>query len=167
MRGLLVLFAGVGPDLLEKPRRHLVGLLLFGLTRRCCRLRALLLQLFEHPDEERAQICRRLIGQPPEPPRLCRQLSALSFPFGPKPLRLGPRIVEKGLSLPLSGRLRLGNRLLGTTTVTFNGVPATSFTVQSDTYMTAVVPSGATTGKVVVTTPGGTLTSNVNFRIIQ
>jgi hypothetical protein len=30
-----------------------------------------------------------------------------------------------------------------------------------------LLPSGATTGKVVVTTPGGTLTSNVNFRIIQ
>jgi hypothetical protein len=29
------------------------------------------------------------------------------------------------------------------------------------------VPTGATTGKVVVTTPVGTLTSNVNFRIIQ
>jgi hypothetical protein len=27
------------------------------------------------------------------------------------------------------------------------------------------VPSGATTGKVVVTTPGGTLTSNMNFRL--
>jgi hypothetical protein len=30
-----------------------------------------------------------------------------------------------------------------------------------------LVPIGATTGKVVVTTPGGTLTSNVSFRIIQ
>jgi hypothetical protein len=39
--------------------------------------------------------------------------------------------------------------------------------VKSDTFMTAVVPTGATTGKVVVTTPGGTLTSNVNFRILQ
>jgi hypothetical protein len=37
--------------------------------------------------------------------------------------------------------------------------------VLTDTYMTAVVPSGATTGKVVVTTPGGALTSNVNFRV--
>ena len=61
----------------------------------------------------------------------------------------------------------LGEGLTGTTSVTFNGVPATSFTVVNDTYMTAVVPSGATTGKVVVTTPGGALTSNVNFRILQ
>jgi uncharacterized repeat protein (TIGR03803 family) len=61
----------------------------------------------------------------------------------------------------------LGQGLTGSTRVTFNGVPTTSFTVVSDTYMTAVVPSGASTGPVVVTTPGGPLTSNVNFRISQ
>ena len=59
----------------------------------------------------------------------------------------------------------LGQKLKGTTSVTFNGVPATSFKVVSDTYVTAVVPTGATTGPVVVTTPTGALTSNVNFRI--
>lgn len=59
----------------------------------------------------------------------------------------------------------LGQKLTGTTSVTFNGVPASSFTVVSDTYTTAVVPSGATTGPVVVTTPTGPLTSNVSFRI--
>lgn len=59
----------------------------------------------------------------------------------------------------------LGQGLTGTTSITFNGVPATSFSVASDTYMTAVVPSGATTGLVVVSTPTGTLTSNKNFRI--
>jgi hypothetical protein len=61
----------------------------------------------------------------------------------------------------------LGQGFTGTTGVSFNGPPATSFSVVSSTYMTATVPTGATTGKVVVTTPGGTLTSNVNFRIIQ
>jgi uncharacterized repeat protein (TIGR03803 family) len=61
----------------------------------------------------------------------------------------------------------LGQGLTGATGVTFNGIAATSFTVANDTYMTAVVPTGATTGKVVVTTPGGPLTSNVNFRILQ
>jgi uncharacterized repeat protein (TIGR03803 family) len=61
----------------------------------------------------------------------------------------------------------LGQGLTGTTGVTFNGVAATSFTVVNDTYMTAVVPSGAATGKVVVTTPSGALTSNVNFRIVN
>jgi len=61
----------------------------------------------------------------------------------------------------------LGQNLTGTTSVTFNGVAATSFTVESNTYMTAIVPAGATTGPVVVTTPTGTLTSNVSFRITQ
>jgi uncharacterized repeat protein (TIGR03803 family) len=60
----------------------------------------------------------------------------------------------------------LGQGFKGTSAVTFNGVPA-SFTIESDTYLTAVVPQGATSGKVVVTTPGGTLTSNVAFRITQ
>lgn len=58
----------------------------------------------------------------------------------------------------------LGQGLTGSTSVTFNGVPATRFSVVRDTYMTAVVPSGAGTGPVVVTTPSGKLTSNVNFR---
>jgi uncharacterized repeat protein (TIGR03803 family) len=61
----------------------------------------------------------------------------------------------------------LGQGLAGSTSVTFNGVPATSFSVVSDTYMTAVVPSGATTGPVGVMTSSGPLTSNVSFRISQ
>jgi uncharacterized repeat protein (TIGR03803 family) len=56
----------------------------------------------------------------------------------------------------------LGQAFTGTTGVTFNGIAA-SFTVVSDTYMTAVVPPGATTGPVVVTTPSGPLSSNKNF----
>jgi uncharacterized repeat protein (TIGR03803 family) len=61
----------------------------------------------------------------------------------------------------------LGQGLTGTTSVTFNGVVAASFKVVSDTYLTAVVPSRATTGKVVVITPTQTLTSNKNFRITK
>jgi uncharacterized repeat protein (TIGR03803 family) len=58
----------------------------------------------------------------------------------------------------------LGQGFTGTTAVSFNGTPAT-FKVVSDTYLTATVPSRATTGAVTVTTPGGTLTSNKPFRI--
>ncbi len=61
----------------------------------------------------------------------------------------------------------LGQGLTGTTSVTFNGVAATSFKVVSDTYLIAVVPTGATTGSLLVTTPTGTLTSNVSFRITK
>lgn len=60
----------------------------------------------------------------------------------------------------------LGQGLTGATSVTFNGVTAASFKVERDTYMTATVPNGATTGPVVVVTPSGTLTSNVNFRVV-
>jgi hypothetical protein len=59
----------------------------------------------------------------------------------------------------------IGQGFTGTTSVTFNGVAAAKFTVVSDTYMTAVVPTGATSGAVVVTTPIGTLTSNKDFGI--
>ena len=59
----------------------------------------------------------------------------------------------------------LGQGLIGTSSVTFNGIAATSFNVVSDTYMIAVVPSGATTGPIVVTTPTHTLTSNRNFAV--
>jgi uncharacterized repeat protein (TIGR03803 family) len=59
----------------------------------------------------------------------------------------------------------LGQGFTGTTVVTFNGTPAASFTVVRDTYLTAVVPTGATSGPVVVTTTAGTLKSNKNFRV--
>jgi uncharacterized repeat protein (TIGR03803 family) len=58
----------------------------------------------------------------------------------------------------------LGQGFTGTTSVSFNGTAAT-FGVSSDTYMTATVPNGATTGIVTVTTPGGALVSNQKFRV--
>jgi uncharacterized repeat protein (TIGR03803 family) len=58
----------------------------------------------------------------------------------------------------------LGNNLTGATSVTFNGTSAI-FTIASSTEITTTVPSGATTGKVEVTTPSATLTSNANFRV--
>jgi uncharacterized repeat protein (TIGR03803 family) len=58
----------------------------------------------------------------------------------------------------------LGNNLTGATSVSFNGTAA-SFTVVSATEITATVPAGSTTGTVVVATPGGSLSSNVPFRV--
>ena len=58
----------------------------------------------------------------------------------------------------------LGQGFTGTTGVSFNGTSA-SFAVKSDTYLTATVPQGATTGFVTVTTPSGTLQSNVMFQV--
>ena len=62
--------------------------------------------------------------------------------------------------------LILGNGLTGTSSVTFNGVPA-KFTVASDTYIKANVPTGATTGTVSVVTPSGTLNSNPQFVVTK
>ncbi len=59
----------------------------------------------------------------------------------------------------------LGQGFTGTTAVSFNGTAAT-FHVVSKTYLTAVVPNGATSGFVTVATPGGALESNQVFRVI-
>jgi uncharacterized repeat protein (TIGR03803 family) len=71
-------------------------------------------------------------------------------------------------ALPTSGKVKaavkiLGTNLVGTTSVSFNGKAAT-FTVVSASEISTKVPAGATTGKVKVTTPTGTLSSNVAFR---
>ena len=59
----------------------------------------------------------------------------------------------------------LGTNLTLASGVTFNGTAAT-FSIISSTEISAKVPKGATTGTVEVTTPGGTLSSNVAFRVI-
>jgi hypothetical protein len=59
----------------------------------------------------------------------------------------------------------LGQGLTSASAVTFGKVQAI-FTVVSDTEITTSVPTGATTGTVQVVTPGGTLASNVPFRVL-
>ena len=60
-----------------------------------------------------------------------------------------------------------GVSLTQTTKVTFGGVKATTFAVNSDTQVTANVPTGAKTGKIVITTPGGAATSATAFTVTQ
>ena len=79
---------------------------------------------------------------------------------------LGPFVETR----PTSGKVGkvvkiLGTNLTGSTSVTLNGTAAT-FTVVSSSEITTTVPTGATTGKVKVTTLRRTLTSNVSFRVI-
>jgi uncharacterized repeat protein (TIGR03803 family) len=82
-------------------------------------------------------------------------------------LGLGPFVETRPASGAAGVRVViLGNNLAGTSGVTFNGAAAT-FTVVSPSEITATVPTGATTGPVVVTTPGGALTSNVSFRVVN
>ncbi|HEV2380370.1 MAG TPA: choice-of-anchor tandem repeat GloVer-containing protein [Terriglobia bacterium] len=77
---------------------------------------------------------------------------------------LGPFVETNPTSGKVGTRVRiLGTNLSGATSVTFNGTPA-FFKVRSSSEIGTVVPPGATTGFVRVTTPGGTLTSNVIFR---
>jgi hypothetical protein len=57
-----------------------------------------------------------------------------------------------------------GTNFTGATAVAFDGTNAT-FTVNSDTQITATVPDVAITGRITVTGPGGTATSLNNFTI--
>ena len=59
----------------------------------------------------------------------------------------------------------LGQGLTGTSSVSFNGIPA-QFKVVSATFVTATVPTGASTGFVTVKTPGGKLVSNQQFQVV-
>jgi len=82
----------------------------------------------------------------------------------PKPL---PHV---GNVIPQSGRvgqsiLLFGDGFLGTTAVSFDGTPATTFTVPSHQGIWATVPSGATTGPITVTTPNGSFTTKISFTV--
>jgi IPT/TIG domain/Phosphoesterase family len=57
-----------------------------------------------------------------------------------------------------------GTNFTGATVVKFNGVLA-AFTVNSPTQITATVPPGATTGKIIVKTPAGKATSLTKFTV--
>lgn len=86
----------------------------------------------------------------------CGTVYSLSMGLGP--------FVEANPNAGNAGRVVniLGNNLTGATSVTFHGVAA-AYTVVSGTYIRAVVPSGASTGTIEVTTPSGTLSSNIEF----
>jgi uncharacterized repeat protein (TIGR03803 family) len=83
------------------------------------------------------------------------------------------RVTPQKLSFtPTSGKVGTpvtitGVSLTQTTKVTFGGVKATTFTVNSDTKVTANVPTGAKTGKIAVTTLGGTAISAAVFTVTQ
>jgi len=83
-----------------------------------------------------------------------------SFSMGFKPYIITQfPLGKKGTSTGI-----FGVGLTGTTAVDFNGVSA-QFSVESDTYLTAKIPTGATTGYVTVTTPSGTLKSATKFKV--
>ena len=73
---------------------------------------------------------------------------------------LSPTSAAAGAPVTISGY-----GFQGATGVSFHGTSA-NFTVNSDTQITATVPSGATSGTVTVTGPAGTGTSAGNFTVI-
>jgi uncharacterized repeat protein (TIGR03803 family) len=75
-------------------------------------------------------------------------LTSFEPPSGP----VGTSVVITGVSLTQTSK------------VTFGGVK-TTFTVNSDTQVTATVPTGAKTGEIAITTPGGTATSSGTFTV--
>jgi len=80
---------------------------------------------------------------------------------------LGPFVETE----PTSGKVGkkvtiLGTDLTGATSVSFNGTAGT-FVIVSSSEIKTQVPAGATSGTVEVTTPAGTLKSNIAFRVAQ
>jgi hypothetical protein len=83
--------------------------------------------------------------------------------IGPEPTitSFTPSSGAAGTSVMISG-----SALAGATAVAFNGVNAATFTVNSDTEITAVVAVGATTGPIAVTTPDGTAISADAYTVL-
>jgi uncharacterized repeat protein (TIGR03803 family) len=84
----------------------------------------------------------------------------------------GPFAVEPHITsfTPTSGPVGTEVKISGTTftgasKVAFDGVDATSFEVVNDSLVDAIVPSGAKTGAIQITTPGGTATSSTSFTV--
>lgn len=81
--------------------------------------------------------------------RITPSISSFSPPSGP----LGTSVTIKGMSL------------VQATSVKFGGIAASVFTVNSNTQVTATVPAGAVTGKISISTPGGTASSTADFTV--
>jgi hypothetical protein len=74
--------------------------------------------------------------------------------FAPTSGPVGTQVVITGMSLTQ------------TTSVTFGGVKASTFAVDSDTQVTATIPTGAKMGNVTVKTKGGSATAPGKFTVI-
>jgi hypothetical protein len=86
--------------------------------------------------------------------------SPLAFAVVPSITSFKPTSGPVGTAVTITG-----NSFTKATSVTFGGVAATSLQVISDTQADALVPAGAVTGPIAVTTVGGTGTSNTSFTV--
>ncbi len=78
-----------------------------------------------------------------------------------------PPFVETQTTFAVAGATVkiLGTNLTGATAVSFNGTAAALDVVSSSEIVTKV-PTGATTGKVQVVTPSGTLSTQVSYTVL-
>ncbi|TML93881.1 MAG: hypothetical protein E6G03_15180, partial [Actinobacteria bacterium] len=89
-------------------------------------------------------------------------LSAQTFGLQPSVTSLSPSSGFAGQSITVSG-----TGFFGVTSVKFNGVAGTFGTVAADgSSLHVVIPAGATTGTVTVTTSGGTGASSTTFVVL-
>jgi hypothetical protein len=86
--------------------------------------------------------------------------SNVAFLVVPQVSSFTPSSGAVGISVTITGV-----SLKQTLAVSFNGIPATTFTVKSDTEVIATVPTGATTGKIEITTKGGNTFSAGSFTV--
>ena len=87
--------------------------------------------------------------------------SAATFKVLPKLTSFSPGSGIVGTSVTITG-----SGFTDVTAVKFNGHAASTWTRDSSTQVTAMVPLGATTGKISVTTAGGTTTSATSFTVV-
>jgi hypothetical protein len=87
--------------------------------------------------------------------------SSNNFLVQPTMFGFSPLFGPVGTSVTINGT----NLNVGTVTVSFNGVQAPPPTGVTSGHLTAVVPAGATTGPVMVTTGDGSATSTNNFML--
>ncbi len=89
-----------------------------------------------------------------------RLISTKIYRVPPQIKTMAPTSGAVGTSVVLTG-----TGLIQASTITVDGVRVSSFTVNSDLQVTFRVPTGAKTGKVVFTTPGGKATSSSAFTV--
>jgi uncharacterized repeat protein (TIGR03803 family) len=89
----------------------------------------------------------------------CGTIYSISMGLGPF-VKTNPNFGRVGWTISI-----LGTNLTGATSVTFNGASA-AFGVIAVSLIKAQIPIGATSGTIQVTTPHGTLSSNVSFQVL-
>jgi hypothetical protein len=87
--------------------------------------------------------------------------SAATFTVTPRILTI-PAAGLPGASVTITG-----TSLTNASAVRFGGIAATTFNVDGPMQITATVPSNGVSGKIIVTTPGGTATSPTDFTVIR